>query len=155
MDYRELFTQVERFLSERGYVWVGEQVKEELATGKLTEERLSTLTEVKTAQVRLVESGDFRKGQQAEFVRRAEYTDQEALVLLLEAARRAICEATVMTEDLRKHLLSDDLAAVRFESERDGDSQSFALLANAPSDSSSAADCMLNLDALIRRVWGE
>jgi hypothetical protein len=76
MDYRELFTQVEKFLSERDYAWVGEQVREELATGKLTEERLSTLTEVKTAQVRLVEDGDFRKGQQAEFVRRADFQRQ-------------------------------------------------------------------------------
>jgi hypothetical protein len=113
------------------------------------------LTEVKTAQVRLVEDGDFRKGQQAEFVRRAEYTDKEAVVLLLEAARRAICEATVMAADLRKHLLNDDLAAVKFEPERDGDSQPFVLSANAPFDSSSAADCALKLDALIRQVRGD
>lgn len=154
MDYRELFIQVEKFLSERDYAWIGEQVREELATGKLTEERLSTLTEVKTAQVRLVEDGDFQKGQQAAFVRRAEYTDKEAVVLLLEAARRAICEATVMAEDLRKHLISDGLAAVKFEPERDGDSPSYVLTASAPFGSSSAAECALQLDALIRQVRG-
>jgi hypothetical protein len=69
MDYLELFTQVEKFLLEREFSWVGRQVREELATGKLTEERLSTLTEVKTPQGRLIEDGNFKKGLHAPITR--------------------------------------------------------------------------------------
>lgn len=48
MDYAELFEQIGSYLAERGYAWVVEQVREELAAGQLTQERISTLAEVRS-----------------------------------------------------------------------------------------------------------
>jgi hypothetical protein len=151
MDYNELFEQIESYLAERGYAWVAEQVREELSVGQLKEERISTLAEVKTEQVRLVFDGNFQKGQPAEFVKRAEYTDAESVVLLLEAARRAICDPTLMVAELRKWLASDGIVALSFEAER-GDEKSFTVSLDDEVDSVLAGGCALELDELIETI---
>jgi hypothetical protein len=58
-----------------------------------------------------------------------------------------------MAENVRAHLLKDDLATVRFEPERHEESaESFALSASVPLDSASAVDCALELDDLIKEI---
>ena len=152
MDYRELFAQVESFLAERNYAWIVQQVREELATGKLKEERLSTLAETKTGQLSLVDEGSFKKGQPGEFVRRAEYTDKEAVVLLLEAARRAICEVTITAGELTGFLAQNDLTAVVFESDRGEGARRFNVSADAAVQPSIASECAVKIDELVRQI---
>lgn len=151
MDYSELFEQTESLLVERGYAWVAEQVREELSVGQLTEERISTLAEVKTAQVRLDLEGNFQKGQPAEFVKRAEYTDKESVVLLLEAARRAICDPTFMVAEIRRSLGSEGITSLSFEPEHGGE-QSFTLFFDVEIDTALAGECASKLDELIKAI---
>jgi len=86
------------------YAFVVQQVRDELNTGRLTEEKIGTLAEVSPAQPYLVPEASFRRGVAAEFVRRVEYSPAEGLALLLEAARRAVIETTVMAALRRSHV---------------------------------------------------
>lgn len=150
MDYQELFTGVEAFLSERGYNWVCQQVREELTTGKLTKESISTLAEVNYQQTSFIERADFKRGQPAEFVRRAEYSDKEALVLLLEAARRAIFESIIMESEVAAYLAKDEISALRFEPEED--SEAALVLKTDSTEISSISGLMHELDGMISQV---
>jgi hypothetical protein len=55
------------------------------------------------------DTNGFKKGQAAEFVRRRDYSDAEALVLLLEAAKRAIVDTAVMVYDINTLLAELDI----------------------------------------------
>jgi len=149
MDYRLLFEEVGKFLTERGYQWVVHQVRAELANGRLSEERIKTLSEVKRGPEML--TADFAPGTAAEFVRRDEYTDAEAVVLLLEATRRAICETTVMVSAIRDTLLGCGITQVVFEPER-GDELTVSVPLDAPLDSGRARSDADALDALINSI---
>lgn len=118
MDPTEVFREVAQFLSHNGYEIIVQQVKEELDNGRLREERLKTLTEVKGPTAYSLD-GNFRSGTTtAEFVRREDYTHTEALVLLLEAARRGIVETRSMAADVHEWVLSEGLVGVAFAGER-------------------------------------
>jgi hypothetical protein len=154
--HAELFDQLARYLSGHGYSFVVDQVREELSTGRLTEEKLSTLAEVAApvaARQSLFEA-DFQKGVPAEFVRRAEYTEQESVALLLEAARRAICEGEMMAREIQQQFAKEGISGITFASERDEEA-SFSLRFDAPSDSQQPRKTAAKLDEFARQVLKE
>lgn len=85
MDYGRLFQQVAQYLRENDYAVVVDQVQEELANGHLNGERIQA-----------TKPGDFIRG--------AEYSDKQALVLLIEAAQRAIVDPSLMVADIAGEL---------------------------------------------------
>jgi hypothetical protein len=126
-DYKKLFDDVAGLLHEKGYGLVVDQVNEELSTGRLTEEKIKTLKEVESHSSSPWNSNEFRKGQAADFIRRQDYSDAEALVLLLEAAKRAIVDSTVMVADIHSVLADFDIQGVVLEPERTDLGQSIDL----------------------------
>lgn len=105
------------FLKAHGYEWLLEQVDGELKAGRITEERINTLSEVRGAQYRIDLESEFKRGIPAEFVKRSEYSPAEAVVLLLEAARRAILDPGAMVDEMAKTLSSDGISEIQFQSD--------------------------------------
>ncbi|MDM0112768.1 hypothetical protein QTI66_11465 [Variovorax sp. J22R133] len=120
MNNKEIFESLSEFLIEHGYRIIVDQVREELATGRISEEKISTLAEVRDSPQRALEI-EFKKSSTAEFTRRTEYSEADSIVLLLEASRRAISEVTVMVAELRDTLFQDNIKGLSFRPERAGE----------------------------------
>jgi hypothetical protein len=150
LDPTEVFSEVAQFLSRNGYEVIVQQVKEELDNGRLREERLKTLTEVKGPAAYSLD-GHYRSGTTtAEFVRREDYTDNEALILLLEAARRGIVETRAMAADVYESVRSQGLIGVAFAGERP-EEPSFSI--DPPSESVQSLNSLAaELERLIAQV---
>lgn len=115
-DYKKLFEEVADFLNKQSYPTVVDQVRVELATGRLSEEKIQTLKEVDDGKTLLL-GPEFRKSQAAEFTRRQEYSDADALVLLLEASKRAVVDGAAMAAQIHSALEFFGIKNVIFESE--------------------------------------
>ena len=115
MKASETFQQLEAYLREKGYEWVITQVGEEISAGKIVEEHISTLAESRSAN--LGSQTDYRKGAVAEFVRRAEYTEADKLVLLLEASRRAVLDANAMAVEIERSFADSGVVKISFHDE--------------------------------------
>jgi hypothetical protein len=148
----KLFDEIGEYLRDAGYSFVVEEVREELATGRLTEERISTLAEVfpRTQQTPLFDA-DFQKGVPADFVRRAEYSEDEAVALLLEAAKRAVCEGAMIAEDVRAELSKQGISAITFVAERD-DGPSFSLRFDQLHSPAVVREAAVKLDELAQQI---
>lgn len=154
-DYRILFEELAKFLSSSGFALVTEQVREELATGRLVEERLSTLAEVSRGPDRVnLFDADYQKGVSADFVRRAEYSDREAVILLIEAARRATCESAMMADEIRIQLKGEGLSGISFVADIEGQ-QPVELRFEHDSNSEMHKEIATKLNALAKRVLTE
>lgn len=117
MNKREIFDGVAKFLGEHGQVEVVRQVRDELANGRLSERMISTVVEVaELAQAAATERA-YKASSRAEFVSREEYSDADAIVLLIQATRRTTCEATAMLSEVQKMLASSGIGTVVFEPE--------------------------------------
>lgn len=99
-DYKILFDEVASLLNENGYALEVEQVREELSTGRLSGEKIKTLKEVETRTAPLWEASNFKTSQPADFVRREDYSDEDAVILLLEAAKRAVVDPAAMVAEI-------------------------------------------------------
>lgn len=131
-DKRKLFDDVADYLIQNNYGFVVDQVRNELATGVLIKEKIPTLTEVESENGSLLESVEFKKTGSAEFVKRQDYSDVDALVLLLQAARRAILDGAAMVAEIKSTLRDFNIVALNFESEYDLDNRSEVIMDRAP-----------------------
>ncbi|MBU2787633.1 hypothetical protein MQE22_12605 [Acidithiobacillus sp. YTS05] len=118
-DYKKLFQEVSEFLTEKGYGILVEQVRDELATGRLSEEKIQTLKEVEGRSIGLLSETEFKRSQSADFVRRQDYSDAESVVLLLEASKRAIIDGTAMASQIKGALENLQIQGLTFASEED------------------------------------
>lgn len=116
-DYKELFHEVSEFLTTKGYGILVEQVRDELATGRLSEEKIQTLKEVEGRSINFLSETEFKKSQSADFVRRQDYSDAESVVLLLEASKRAIIDGTAMASQIKDALNNLQIHGLVFASE--------------------------------------
>lgn len=149
-DHKEIFDAVAAFVQEKGYGVIVNQVREELATGRLTEEKIGTLKESRVRPTSLLEANDFKRGQAAEFVRRRDYSNAEALVLLLEAAKRAIVDTAVMVADINALLAEFDIDGVVLAGE-DQDASSGINL-NCQVERSRAEEYARRLNQIIEKI---
>ncbi|MBN3068539.1 hypothetical protein H5A34_10525 [Pectobacterium brasiliense] len=123
MDYQEIFNETMTFLSESGYSFIEKQIHEELRTGKLLEERIKTLKESSMTEFStsyLFNETTYRRGQPADFIRRQDYSDEEALILLLEASKRAVIDSAVMVADIHNNLKEFNFSEVILIPEPEG-----------------------------------
>ncbi|MFM0596833.1 hypothetical protein [Paraburkholderia dilworthii] len=150
-DHKKLFEDVSEFLADRGYLVVVEQVRDELATGRLSEERIQTLREVDGRTVSMLDDATFKRSQPAEFVRRQDYSDAEALVLLLEAAKRAIVDGAAMAAHINSDLEDFGLTGLSFESDR-VDRQRYVVPLDSVDSLIAARTRALEIDELINSV---
>lgn len=112
MDYREVFQGLARYLRENGYGFVVDQVQEELANGHLYGERIRTAAGLELEQSSIF--SEARKSKPGDFVRRQEYSDREALILLIQATQRAIVDPSLMVRDVAVELDKADIGRVVF-----------------------------------------
>ncbi len=119
MDVKKNYALIDKYLREKGLSWVCDQVKEEIETGKLVEERISTLQERGHLKSKsFYYQPEFKKSQPADFTRRHDYSDAEKLTLLLEAIKRAVFDVTVMEAEI-SHFFFNKVQSIKFEDERD------------------------------------
>ena len=116
-DNKKLFQEVSEFLTSNGYGILVEQVRDELATGRLSEEKIQTLKEVERLSIGLLREPEFKRSQSADFVRRDDYSDAESVVLLLEASKRAIIDGTAMASQIKSALENLQIHGLAFASE--------------------------------------
>ncbi|WP_153134160.1 hypothetical protein [Paraburkholderia agricolaris] len=150
-DYKKLFEDVSEFLTARGYLVVVEQVRDELATGRLSEEKIQTLKEVDGRTISMLDDATFKRSPPAEFVRRQDYSDTEALVLLVEAARRAIVDGSAMAAHIKSDLEDFGLQGLTFESDR-VDRQGYVVPLDSLDSLIVARERALAIDELIRSI---
>lgn len=150
-DYKKLFQDVSEFLTANGYGMLVEQVRDERATGRLSEERIQTLKEVEGRSIGLLGETEFKRSQSAEFVRREDYSDAESVVLLLEAARRAIVDGAAMALQIKGALGDLQIYGLTFASE-EGDEDGHELpMENLP-DLANVNMRVSEIEALIRQI---
>lgn len=151
-DYKSLFSEVASLLNENGYGLVVEQVKEELSTGRLSGEKIKTLKEVQARTTTLWETRDFKASQPADFVRREDYSDEEALILLLEAAKRAVVDPAAMVAEIQTVFASFGINEIVLEPEGADKGQAVDLSNGA--DLEQARKHAEQIDSLARKEKG-
>ena len=150
-DYKKLFQEVSEFLTAKGYGVLVEQVRDELATGRLSEEKIQTLKEVKGRSIGLLSETEFKRSQSADFVRRDDYSDAESVVLLLEASKRAIIDGAAMASQIKGALENLQIHGLAFASE-ENDEDSYELpMENVP-DLADANRRVSEIETLIRQI---
>lgn len=150
-DYSKLFHEVSELLTTKGYGILVEQVGDELATGRLSEEKIQTLKEVEGRSIGLLRGTEFKRSQSADFVRRQDYSDAESVVLLLEASKRAIVDGTAMVSQIKDALKDLQIQGLKFASEEIEDDVYELPMENIP-DLTDARRRVSDIEELINQI---
>jgi hypothetical protein len=114
-EKKKLFEEVSSYLIKNHYKIIVDQVEAELASGVLSERKIPTLTEVDSPS--LLDDTEFKRSAAAEFIGRQDYSETDALVLLLQASRRAIVDSVAMAAEVKSALDAYQLNGLVFGSE--------------------------------------
>jgi|GEM_PF-3966992 len=153
MNYKEEYNKIESYIGSLGFGWVCAQVREEIETGKLNEEKIPTLNEYSRSnqQQGFFYPADFRKGQAADFVKRSEYSDKQKLALLVEAIKRAIPELILMEAQVAAYF--DNIEVISFTSDKD-DKEKLEIIKREGKAIDDTRKAVEALDSLINGLGG-
>lgn len=147
-DKKTLFEEVSSYLINNDYKVIVDQVQAELASGVLSERKIPTLTEVDSPS--LLDDAEFKRSTAAEFIGRQDYSETDALVLLLQASKRAIVDSVAMAAEVKSVLGEFQLAGLVFESEYG--EQKYQISMDRVTDVAAAKERARSFDEVIEKI---